>query len=191
MTGITGPLKIKSPSQFAAYCAEMLNQGFANEMDDNTLMIDSTTNKAEEIKNAMAEQLLNIGDALDSGDVYEPVIRPVWDMTSIQSGYQSITDILGRTPLNVSGSINAASAANRTAPSQDAIMITNAINILVNEQRAIRSDLGNIRSDVSNLGNRIDSMYVRLDGNALVGELVAPLDKAMGKKVISQKRGRM
>lgn len=191
MTGLTGPLKIKSPSQFAAYCAEMLNQGFANEMDDNTLMIDSTTSKAEEIKNAMAEQLLNIGNTLDSGDVYEPVIRPVWDMTSIQSGYQSITDVLGRTPLNVNGSINAANAANRTAPSQDAIMITNAINNLTNEQRAIRNDLSNIRSEMSNFDNRLNNIYVRLDGNALVGELVAPLDKAMGKKVISQKRGRM
>lgn len=191
MDGLTGPLKIKSPSQFAAYCAEMLNLGFANEMDNNETMVDATTNKAEEVKNAMAEQLLNIGDALDSSDVYEPVIRPVWDMSAAETGYQTISDILGRTPLNLNGSINAANSASRTAPSQDAIMITNAINNLAADQRAIRQEFVNMRSDISNLGNRIDGMYVRLDGNALVGNIVSPMDKAMGKKVITQKRGRV
>ena len=76
-------------------------------------------------------------------------------------------------------------------PGRDAIIITNAIREMAADNRAIRQELSNLRTDTSNLANRIDGMYVRLDGNALVGELVAPLDKAMGKKVISQKRGRM
>lgn len=189
--GITEPLGIESPSKFAAYCAEMLNLGFANEMNDNTMMSDAAMSKAEEIKNLMAEQFLNLGDAVMEDDVYEPVIRPVWDMANVQNGYNSITDILGRTPLNINGSLNAAAAANRSVPSQDAIMITNAINNLAADQRAIRNDFMAMRSDISDLGNRIDGMYVRLDGNALVGQIVSPMDKAMGKKVITQKRGRV
>ena len=102
-----------------------------------------------------------------------------------------INDVLNNVPFNINGTILNANNSSKTAPSQDAVMITNAIDRLSAEQRAIRNDINNIRSDVSNLGNRINGMYVRLDGNTLVGELVAPLDKAMGKKVISQKRGRM
>lgn len=121
-------------------------------------------------------------------DIYQPVIRPMVDMSGVEMG---IASFFANRQFSLSGTINNAFAAQRTGPSPDAIMITNAIDRLSNEQRAIRNDINNIRSDVSNLGNRIDGMYVRLDGNALVGELVAPIDKAMGKKVISQKRGRM
>ena len=121
-------------------------------------------------------------------DIYQPVIRPMVDMSGVEMG---IASFFANRQFSLSGTINNAFAAQRTGPSPDAIMITNAIDRLSVEQRAIRNDINNIRSDVSNLGNRIDGMYVRLDGNALVGELVAPLDKAMGKKVITQKRGRM
>jgi len=121
-------------------------------------------------------------------DIYQPVIRPMVDMSGVEFG---IASFFANRQFSLSGTINNAFAAQRTGPSPDAIMITNAIDRLSVEQRAIRNDINNIRSDVSNLGNRIDGMKVVLDGNALVGELVAPLDKAMGKKVISQKRGRM
>lgn len=121
-------------------------------------------------------------------NIYQPVIRPMVDMSGVEMG---IASFFANRQFSLSGTINNAFAAQRTGPSPDAIMITNAIDRLSVEQRAIRNDINNIRSDVSNLGNRIDGMYVRLDGNALVGELVAPLDKAMGKKVITQKRGRM
>ncbi len=121
-------------------------------------------------------------------DIYQPVIRPMVDMSGVEMG---IASFFANRQFSLSGTINNAFAAQRTGPSPDAIMITNAIDRLSAEQRAIRNDINNIRSDVSNLGNRIDGMYVRLDGNALVGELVAPLDKAMGKKVVTQKRGRV
>lgn len=121
-------------------------------------------------------------------DIYQPVIRPVVDMSGVEFG---IASFFANRQFSLSGTINNAFAAQRTGPSPDAIMITNAIDRLSVEQRAIRNDINNIRSDVSNLGNRIDGMRVVLDGNALVGELVAPLDRAMGNKVIKQKRGRM
>ena len=121
-------------------------------------------------------------------DIYQPVIRPVVDMSGVEFG---IASFFANRQFSLSGTINNAFAAQRTGPSPDAIMITNAIDRLSVEQRAIRNDINNIRSDVSNLGNRIDGMKVVLDGNALVGQIIAPLDRAMGKKVISQKRGRM
>lgn len=153
----------------------------------------------ESVSSAAMEQAKSIVDMFNKGmnsedfvaDIYEPTIRPIWDDTNIINGITGINDVLNNVPFSLNGTILNANSANKSGPSQDAIMITNAIDRLSNEQRAIRNDINSIRSDVSNLGNRIDGMYVRLDGNALVGELVAPLDKAMGKKVITQKRGRM
>jgi hypothetical protein len=96
--------------------------------------------------------------------------------------------MLSKEKINIGGTINSANSANRTGPSQDAVMITNAIHNLVNEQRSIRNDINNMRSDVLSLGNRINGMSVYLDGSALVGQIVNPMDQAMGAKVVRQKR---
>ena len=190
MNGLTSPLKIKSPSQFAAYCAEMISLGFANEMNDDELMLDATKKKSEEIRDVISEEMLKINEAVVA-DSYNPVIRPVMDWSDVESGYESMSTTLGKTPLSIKGSINAAMNASKSGPSQDAIMITTAINNLAADQKAIRNEINNLRTDTVNLGNRISNMYVRLDGKTLVGEIVAPMDSAMGNKVIKQKRGRV
>ena len=51
--------------------------------------------------------------------------------------------------------------------------------------------LTDFQREITNLGNRIDGMGVYINGDALVGEIVAPIDAKMGKKVITQKRGRV
>ena len=57
--------------------------------------------------------------------------------------------------------------------------------------KTMTDSINRMSNDISSLGDRMSNMEVRLDGNALVGQIVAPMDKAMGRKVISQKRGRM
>lgn len=158
----------------------------------------STLDSVEEIDDSYSALTKTFADKMKSIDLgtdditeYKPVIHPVWNMDDIYSGTGYISDMLSKEKINIGGTINAANSANKSGPSQDAIMITNAINNLATEQKMIRNDLNNIRSDVSTLGNRIDGMYVKIDGNAIVGELVAPLDKAMGNKVVKQKRGRV
>lgn len=188
-------LDIHSPSLKMMQDGIYAVQGFILGLKDEASMaeLDEATqyisNKVKEglSMNKFADKLLKIG-SIEIDDVYEPVIRPVWDTTAIETGFTTIDQFLSGKTISLKA-VDA--AAQRSGPSQDAVMITNAINNLYNEQKIIRNDINNIRSDVSTLGNRIDGMYVRLDGNALVGQLVAPLDKAMGKKVVTQKRGRV
>ena len=153
----------------------------------------------ESVSSAAMEQAKSIVDmfnrGMDSGafveDIYEPTIRPIWDDTNIINGMTGINDVLNNVPFNLNGTILNANSANKSGPSQDAIMITNAIDRLSTEQRAIRNDINNMRSDITGLGNRIDGMYVRLDGNALVGQIVNPMDTAMGAKSIKNARRRV
>ena len=171
-----------------------LGDGVVNGFTENVTLdqsMSTATNSIDDILNTMTDKIYNIGAAFNMNsvdNVYQPVIRPVWDTTAIETGFTTIDQFLtGKTI-----SLKAVDAATqRTVPSQDAIMITNAINGLLNEQRAIRNEVNDLGNDISNLGNRIDGMYVRLDGNALVGQIVSPMDKAMGKKVVTQKRGRV
>lgn len=178
-------LGVASPSVIAEEIMRYFLEGAMKPLNEDTTVAEAAKEQAMTIADMFKAGMTEDMD----GDVYEPTIRPVWDDTNISNGLIGLNG--GLNGLSLSGTINAANSANKSGPSQDAIMITNAIDRLSMEQRAIRNDINSIRSDVSNLGSRIDGMYVRLDGNALVGELVAPLDKAMGKKVITQKRGRM
>lgn len=181
---------IKGIGTFTKELGDKVMNGFA----ENFSIADAMGNMGsgiDDILNTMTDELYNVGNAanmIDLDDVYEPVIRPVWDTTAIETGFTTIDQFLSGKVISLKA-VDA--AAQRSGPSQDAVMITNAINNLYNEQKIIRNDINGIRSDVSSLGNRIDGMRVVLDGNALVGNLVAPMDKAMGKKVISQKRGRL
>ena len=57
--------------------------------------------------------------------------------------------------------------------------------------RNVQREVNSLRTDTVNLGNRIDGMYVRLDGNALVGQIINPLDTKLGSKSIKNARRRV
>lgn len=179
-------LGVNSPSVIAEDIMNYFLEGALIPLTNDETVANAAKSKAETIADMFKQ---GITDGGMDGDVYEPVIRPVWDDINVANGLNNLTNKLNG--FDISGTINNAYASQRTGPSPDAIIITNAIREMAADNRAIRQELSNLRTDTSNLANRIDGMYVRLDGNALVGELVAPLDKAMGKKVITQKRGRM
>lgn len=178
---------IKGLGTFTNELGSKVMDGFTK----NISFTDTMSTDINDVLNTMTDKLYNVGNAasmIDMNDIYEPVIRPVWDTTAIENGFTTIDQLLSGKTISLKA-VN--DAAQRSGPSQDAVMITNAINNLYNEQRIIRGEINSINSNVSSLGSRIDGMYVRLDGNALVGQIVSPMDKAMGKKVVTQKRGRV
>lgn len=178
---------IKGLGTFTNELGSKVMDGFTK----NISFTDTMSTDINDVLNTMTDKLYNVGNAasmIDMNDIYEPVIRPVWDTTAIENGFTTIDQLLSGKTISLKA-VN--DAAQRSGPSQDAVMITNAINNLYNEQRIIRGEINSINSNVASLGNRIDGMYVRLDGNALVGQIVSPMDKAMGKKVVTQKRGRV
>lgn len=179
-------LGVNSPSVIAEDIMNYFLEGAMIPLTNDETVANAAKSKAETIADMFKQ---GITDGGMDGDVYEPVIRPVWDDINVANGLNNLTSKLNG--FDISGTINNAYASQRTGPSPDAIIITNAIREMAADNRAIRQELSNLRTDTSNLANRIDGMYVRLDGNTLVGELVAPLDKAMGKKVVTQKRGRV
>ena len=184
-------LKINSPSKEFAWCAEMCNLGFANTMTSDNTAIDATENKADSILNAFSQKMLDMGYDLGEDNVYEPVIRPVWDMEAVTSGFNTIDSYLASRPFDISGTVNNVNnATNKYGLSNDAIAIMNAIKETTNNNAAMRQELNKMGDDITNLGTKLERMYIRLDGNAVVGQLMDPLDAAMGSKVVRQRRNK-
>lgn len=71
------------------------------------------------------------------------------------------------------------------------IKTSEATSEMTNVFKELNAKFGDMQREIFNLGDRIDGMSVYIDGNALVGNIVSPIDKAMGKKVVTQKRGRV
>lgn len=183
----TERLRISSPSKEFEWCAEMCSLGFANAFNSDETMENATNEKADSIIQSMAAKMQELG-MINTEDIYEPVIRPVWDMSAVDTGFTSIDSYLKNKSFDISGTVNGAYASTRSGPSQDVIMITNAIKELSADNRAIRQEIANLRSDTTSLGNRIDGMSVRLDSGALVGGIVNQMDSALGSKAVKVRR---
>lgn len=84
-------------------------------------------------------------------------------------------------------SVDAATASM----AQNIAFLLDEHKITNNYLKTMSDDINGLRTDISSLGDRMSNMEVRLDGNALVGQIVVPMDKALGNKVIKQKRGRV
>lgn len=182
-------LGVHSPSIIAQDIMENFLKGAMIPLEEDETVSEAAKSQAQSIVDMFNEGINSDGFV---ADVYEPTIRPIWDDSNIVTGMSGITDILNNVPFNINGTIlNANNSSSRNTPSADAIMITNAINNLAADQKAIRQEINSLRTDTTNLGNRIDGMYVRLDGNALVGQIVNPMDTAMGAKSIKNARRRV
>lgn len=178
-------LGVASPSVIAEDIMRYFLEGAMIPLSEDEKVANAAKTQAESIASMFKEGMFEDGF---ENDIFEPTIRPVWDDANVINGLAGLTNRLNG--FDISGTINGAYASTRSGPSQDAIMITNAIKELSADNRAVRQEIANLRNDTINLGNRIDGMYVHLDGNALVGQIVNPLDKALGSKAVSQKRRR-
>lgn len=176
-------LGVASPSVIAEDIMRYFLEGAMIPLTNDDSVANAAKSQAETIASMFKEGMFEEGF---EGDVYEPTIRPVWDNTNVSNGLAGLNGLLGG--FDISGTVNRAYASTRSGPSQDAIMITNAIRDLSADNRAVRQEIANLRSDTANLGNRIDGMSVRLDSGALVGGIVNQMDSALGSKAVRVKR---
>ena len=136
----------------------------------------------------MKEQIAAITNGWTEDNVYEPVIRPVFDMTSIDQGYNDIQSWFANAQgVNLNGSISRLTPTRNEDTLQNQ-MLLDAVKNINNDD--VVAELGNLRNDISNLQSAITHMQVVMNTGALVGQIVDPLDNALGMKSLMNTRGR-
>ena len=143
----------------------------------------------------LADKLYKVGSSLaDSKYESKSILsakRPVTDLSNIRD-YISMPNFtmpsINLEPLKTT--LNSSSSALATI-SNNTNNTNNLLRDMSNEMRNVQREVNNLRTDTVNLGNRIDGMYVRLDGNALVGQIINPLDTKLGSKSIKNARRRV
>ena len=179
-----------SPSEKARELGEYFLRGLGLGFEDGTTYLERQTgDTADDILQLMKDNLYGSLSNISEDGVYQPVIRPVFDLTSLDEGWNYINSWFadGRT-ISLDGNIQRLTPT--TKENNDILdrEILDAVRSL--DVDGVRNELNGIRSDISELQTAVTNLQVVMDTGALVGQLVNPMDNALGNKALFNGRGR-
>jgi hypothetical protein len=182
-------LAIKSPSRVMAELGEYTMKGFGVGMEDGSSDLEKISEQtANDILNQMKANVAAITNGWSEDNAYQPVIRPVFDMEALNTGYNDIQSWFANSEgLNLNGNLSRLTPTT-TDDSTSNQQIVDAINRINNDD--VVREIGALRDDISQLQTAMTNMQVVMNTGVLVGQLVEPMDRALGSKALMKNRGR-
>lgn len=182
-------LRMHSPSKVMEELGEYTMDGFGIGFEDGAENVEKLSDQAaNDILNQMKANIAAITNGWSEDNAYQPVIRPVFDMEALNTGYNDIQSWFANSEgLNLNGNLSRLTPTN-TDDSTSNQQIVDAINRINNDD--VVREIGALRDDISQLQTAITNMQVVLNTGTLVGQLVEPMDRALGSKALMKNRGR-
>ena len=148
------------------------------------LIEDPVTNSANTILTIVDSMMDNLNNVINSDD-WEPVIRPVFDMSNVNSGMSTINSLFGtnRTlygTVNTSGLTSRAQTISSTQPIQNGSGLGN---------RDVVSAINSLGLRLDDLSEKMSKLKVVTDTGVLVGQILPEMDYQLGRKVMWEERG--
>lgn len=183
-------LRMHSPSKVMEELGEYTMDGFGIGFEDGAENVEKLSNDAaNDILNQMKANIAAITNGWSEDNAYQPVIRPVFDMEAINQGFTDIqTWFANSEGLNLNGNLSRLTPTTNTDESNSNQQIIDAINGINNDD--VVREIGALRDDISELQMAMTNLQVVMNTGALVGQLVEPMDKALGSKALLKNRGR-
>jgi len=179
-------LGINSPSTAFIWIGEMLGEGLTQGISSYSKNVGSAAAKVADTAVSNAENgVMRLFDVIGFDDMDQPVIRPVLDLTDIQSGIQNMNSMFDSSSIVAKGNVAFAQgiAARQTSSQtveakvkedQNAKFLTEAIGKLNEKIDSVTDDLSNFK--------------IYLDGNTLVGYMSPKIDRNLGQKTMLSRR---
>jgi len=163
-----------SPSRIGFDAGKFWDLGIAGGM---TSFAYTVSEASEHVSNEVLEYVDSIKSAVDEIDFedVDPTIRPVMDLSNVNVGLRAIGDMMKDSNTY---SIGVAVARDRAEYSKR----TNTLKVETDNKDVIDA-INDLRYEMSDMKEKMSRMGVYLNGKAMVGELVDPMDKALGSKV--------
>ena len=182
-------LRMHSPSKATEELGYNAMAGFGNGMEEGSeKVMDVTDQSANDILNQMKANIAAVANGWSEDNVYQPVIRPVFDMDAISQGYSDIQSWFANSQgINLNGSISRLTPTTRDEDTSTQQVI-DAINRINNDD--VVREIGALRDDISQLQSAMTNLQVVMNTGALVGQIMEPMDKALGNKALMNSRGR-
>jgi hypothetical protein len=172
-----------------AELGEYTMEGFGVGMEDGSSDLEKISEQtANDILNQMKANIAAITNGWSEDNAYQPVIRPVFDMEALNTGYNDIQSWFANSEgLNLNGNLSRLTPTT-TDDSTSNQQIVDAINRINNDD--VVREIGALRDDISQLQTAMTNMQVVMNTGVLVGQLVEPMDRALGSKALMKNRGR-
>lgn len=175
-------LDAHSPSRVMVKSGKNFDDGFINGMVALISKVKSTAiGVASSATSGVKKGLSTLSSIINSSIDTTPVIRPVLDLSDIQSGSAVISGMFGSVGLS-SGRL--AGLAGRSM----GINPTDTSYRYQTDNTDVVSAINNLDSRMDQLAESISSIKMVLNTGTLVGEMAIPMDKRLG--VIASKKGR-
>lgn len=138
--GVLGFFGIHSPSTRAAEAGRYIDEGLALGLSKySNVAGDAATDVAKETSNSLSSALAGISDMIDADA--QPTIRPVLDLSDVESGASKIDDLFGFDPA-VSALANASGLGSSIGGSQNGS--TEVISAIKELARKVTEGTGNV-----------------------------------------------
>ena len=174
-------LEINSPSRVTQKLGNYTGLGFVKGLRDYAdKSYNAGANMAESMKSGLSNAMSAVGDLM-SGDMdMQPTIRPVLDLSNLTGAANELDSLFY--PQKTMNLVGQASLSFRSAEDRGQSTLTVDNSDVVEELRSLRSEM-------AAMSDRMKRMQVVLDTGALVGEMAAPMDAALGQRSIYRGRG--
>lgn len=180
-------LGIQSPSRKFIWIGEMLGEGLAQGIRQygNTVGSAAADVAASAVANAETG-VMKLSDVIGFGDMEQPVIRPVLDLTDVRAGVSTVASMFESTGFVARNSTSFAQGiaarqndrqaveVNASGEDYNTKLLTDTISRLNEKIDSVKDDLANFK------------LY--LDGDTLVGYMSPRLDRSLGNRTIMSRR---
>lgn len=187
VTAAKNALDEASPSKAMKKIGSYAGEGLVIGLEQ---MSSSVYSAGEEIGHSVLDAISNpldkIKELLDSDMDLDPVITPVLDLSNINSGIGMLNGLLGGSNPSMTGTVGLNTVSNMgTLRALAANMSSQGLG----NNADVVGAIGEMRQDITALGDSISKMQIRLDGQALVGSIIEPIDNALGMRAAYEGRG--
>lgn len=174
-------LDINSPSRVFHELGNFTGLGFVNGLHSYVeKSYDIGADMAESAKSGLSNVLQTVADIVNGGVEMEPTIRPVLDLSNVASGVDTLDSLFySRRAIGLAGQASVAFSSPRDK-SQAAFTVNNS---------DVVAELKSLRGEMAAMAEKMERMRVVLDTGTLVGEMVGPMDTALGQRATYKGRG--
>lgn len=170
-----------SPSKVTYEFGKYVDIGFANGIRDFAKTANvAASDFGESTLSTMNSAIGQITDLVENGIDADPTIRPVMDLSNVQSSIGNLNSMIG-----TSRSIDLAASANF---GMNNLLAQNQNGVMVNNSDIVEA-ISNLQSDIINMGNAIRNLKIVLDSGTLVGGITERMDQSLGRLMIYNERG--
>ena len=174
-------LDINSPSRVFRELGNFTGLGFVNGLNSYVgKSYDVGSDMAESAKSGLSNVLQTVADIVSGGIEMEPTIRPVLDLSNVASGVDTLDSLFySQRAIGLAGQASVAFSSSRSKGQPE---------LTVNNSDVV-AELKTLRGEMAAMAEKMERMRVVLDTGALVGEMAAPMDAALGQRATYKGRG--